>query len=410
VPVMLMDRLLSRVVTLALPVALCLIFVPLGVAQDFVSAVFATHPVAFYRLESLTGKSQVGPTTYRSLGGVAVAAQGAPIGIANNHALKLDGHDGYIVTTQTGGVGVAASMMAWVNLSDLPSSTGHFFYVEGESQNGNDLDLQFEDDNALRFFTASGGNLSYSPPPSTLVNQWHMIVVTLDTATHTRAIYWDGKLAATDKGGGEAGKTGIFSVGASTVFGGRFFKGGIEEAALWNRALAASEVTAIYATVKPTAAPVVARSAPTSGTGPFATTAKVEAEDSKGPIAMKREEQIAMMFLTAIENIERDCQLRMQRACTMDELMAGTKPPTGPGTERLKFDPKVDPNYSYTFAAGGKAWEAHANAKKPGLMGFYYSSRGIGSTVTTYNRSGSATAVDTEITGRGIEGDSFATR
>jgi Concanavalin A-like lectin/glucanases superfamily len=397
-------------VTLALPVTLCLVFVPPGAAQDFVTAVVATHPVAFYRLESPTGKSQVGATTYRSLGGVASAAPGAPIGIANNHFLKLDGHDGYIVTTQTGGVGVAASMMAWVNLADLPSSTGHFFYVEGESQNGNDLDLQFEDDNVLRFFTASGGNLSYSPPPSTLVNQWHMIVVTLDTATHTRAIYWDGKLAATDKGGGEAGKTGIFSIGASTVFGGRFFKGGIEEAALWNRALAASEITAIYATAKQTAAPVAAGTAATPGKGPFATTAKVEAEDSKGLIAMKREEQIAMMFLTAIENIERDCQLRMMRACTMDELLTGTKPATGPGTERLKFDPKVDPNYTYTFAAGSMAWEAHANAKKPGLMGFYYSSRGIGSTVTTYNRGGSASAVDTEITGRGIEGDSFATR
>jgi hypothetical protein len=39
-------------------------------------------------------------------------------------------------------------------------------------------------------------------------------------------------------------KTGVFSIGASTVFGGRFFNGGIEEAALWDRALRAAEISA----------------------------------------------------------------------------------------------------------------------------------------------------------------------
>ena len=62
--------------------------------------------------------------------------------------------------------------MAWVNVAALPSAERHFFYVAGESRNGNDLDLQFEDDNKLKFFTASGGFLAYAPPPATLVNQW----------------------------------------------------------------------------------------------------------------------------------------------------------------------------------------------------------------------------------------------
>jgi hypothetical protein len=165
---------------------------------DFSTAVEATHPLAFYRLDSTSGQSLVGTTTYKAVGSAGIAATGAPIPTANSRFLKLDGHTAYIVTTQAGGVGVAASIMAWVNLAELPSKAQHFFYVAGESENGNDLDVQFETDNKLKFFTAAGGNLAFTPPPDSLIGQWHSIAVTLDTPTHTRVLYWDGKAVATD--------------------------------------------------------------------------------------------------------------------------------------------------------------------------------------------------------------------
>jgi hypothetical protein len=376
---------------------------------DFVTAIASTRPIAYYRLDSTEGKSEIGATQYKSSGGVSSDAPGAPIGIANNHFARLDGRDGYVVTTQAGGVAAAASMLAWVNLATLPSQERRFFYVVGESQVGNDLDLQFEDDNALKFYTASGGHLTYAPPPATLVNRWHMIVATMDAVSQTRVIYWDGKPVATDKGGGKAGKTSVLSIGASTVFSGRFFKGGIEDVGLWDRALRAGEVAAIYAACKPTARPVIS-SAATPGTGPFATTAKVAVEDNSGPIALKREEQIALMFLTAIQNIERDCQSRAKRACTLDQLLAGPSGADGSHIDRLKFDPKTDPNYTYTLLASGMAWEAHANAKRPGLSGFYFLSRDFPSANAYYNSAGTATVIDKELTSRSIEGDSFATR
>jgi hypothetical protein len=407
---MFIDREWGRVAVAAVSAMAALTGGALRAAEaDFVTAVIATHPVAYYRLDSTEGKSQVGATQYKSSGGVTSETPGAPIGIANNHFLKLDGRSGYILTTQAGGVGAAASMMAWVNLAALPSVEGRILYVEGESQNGNDLDLQFETDNALYLFTASGGHLTYAPPPATLVNQWHMILATMDAVSQTRAIYWDGKLAATDKGGGRAGKTGTFSVGASTVFGGRFFKGGVEEAGLWNRALTAAEVATIYAAAKNTASPAGA-SASAPGTGPFATTAKVSVEDNNGPVALKREEQIAILFLTAIQSIESDCQYHGKRACTMDQLLAGPVAADGSHLERLKFDPRTDPNYTYTLAVSEMAWEAHANAKKPGLLGFSFFSRTFPPATATYNRSGTAAFIDKELTGRSIEGDSFSTR
>jgi len=381
---------------------------------DFAAAVVATHPVAYYRLDAPSGKSQVGSTTYSANGGVTSGSPGAAIAGSSGNYAKLDGTSGYILTTQKGGVGQASSIMVWVNLAVLPSKTGRIFYVAGESESGNDLDLQIEQDNVLRFFTASGGNLQYAPPAVSLLNQWHMIVATLDTASHNRSLYWDGKLVAHDAGGGKAGKTSPFSIGASTVFSGRWFKGGIEEVALWNRSLQASEVSSIYAASTATAstsaaAPTAAASA-TPTTGPFATKATVDIEDSKGKVNLTREEQIAYMFLSAIEVTEHECQLDLQRACTMDQMLSGSYP-AGSHIEHLKFDPnKTDPNYTYTLAAGGMAWEAHANAKKPGLLGLCLMARDVGTVTATISKTGKAGWVDDPLGNRGMSGDSFATQ
>lgn len=387
--------------------------------SDFPTTVTSTHPLAFYALDATTGKSLVGATTYKSVGGVTADSPGA---ISGSQFASLNGRDAYIVTTQAGGVGKAASIMAWVNLSELPSKVGHLLYVAGESQVGNDLDVQFDTDDAVKFWTAAGGHITYSPPPASLVNQWHMIVTTLDTPTQTRVIYWDGKPVATDKGGGEAGKTGIFTAGASVIFSGRFFHGGIQDIALWPRALKATEVAAIYASAGATQSASVANSSSTGAakgssaaempkTGPFATTATVDAEDSKGPMHLKREEQIAFMFLGAIEVIEHNCQLTLQHVCTLNQLLSGSYGPEGRSVEHLKFDPnKTDPNYTYTLAANGMAWEAHANPKRAGLAGFCAMSRDVGTTIYTTNSAGKAGWTDDPIGNRGVSGDSFASQ
>jgi hypothetical protein len=407
---------MSRAAIAALVLAASLNCAAIHAQADFVATVVSTHPIAYYRLDASSGMSQAGATTWKSVGAVAIAVPGAPVGAAISKFAKLDGRTAYFLTTQAGGITTAASIMAWVNLAELPAKAGQFFYVAGESESGNDLDLQFEDDNVLRFYTAGGGNLSYAPAPTTLVNQWHLIVATLDTVSGARAIYWDGKPVVTDKGGGRPSKSGAFNIGYSTVFTGRFFHGGIQDVALWNRVLHPNSVAAISnasnSTAFPALAPPPAPSAAPSGamptTGPFATTAKVEIEDGNGPVQLRREEQIAYMFLSAIEIIEHNCQLTLQKVCPMDQILAGSYP-NGANIEHLKFDPnKTDPNYVYTLAAGGMAWEAHANPKRPGLKGFCFMARNIGTTTATYNPAGSAGWVDKELMSRGMEGDSFA--
>jgi|HubBroStandDraft_1064217.scaffolds.fasta_scaffold42227_2 hypothetical protein len=382
----------------------------------FPDEVASTQPMAFYRLDSTSGQSQVGTTTYKATGAAGIAASGAPVLTANGRYLKLDGHSAYVTTTQLGGIGATASIMAWVNLAELPSKADHIFYVAGEAEVGNDLDVQFLTDNMLRFFTAAGGNISYQPSPDSLIGQWHQIVATLDTTTHIRVLYWDGKSVATDKGGGEAGKKNTFTIGATPVFSGRFFHGAIDDVALWNRALKPAEVAAIYAASGATASPASAGasaatvSAPTAPSGPFATKAKVEIEDAKGPVQLKREEQIAYMFLSAIEVIEHECQLDFQHTCALDQLLSGTYP-AGSHADHLKFDlNKTDPNYAYSLAVNGMAWEAHATSKKPGLKGFCFMSRSVGTTTVTYSNTGPAGWTSTEVGNRGMEGDSFTTQ
>jgi hypothetical protein len=385
-----------------------------GASADLAQAVQATRPLAYFRLDAPSGHSAVGAATYQSFGGVTAGSGGAPLNEPGSSFLNLDGKDGYVLTTQKGGVATAGSMMAWVNLAQLPDDAHHIVYLEGISESGNDFDVQFEGGNVLRFYTAGGGNIEYKPAPATLVNQWHMVVVTMDTASKARAIYWDGTKVASDAGGGRSGKNAAFSIGASTVFSGRFLKGGVQDAALWNRALSAAEVSQLYAAAMRPPETAAAGTMPAAGTsssayqaGPAASSAKVEIEDASGPIALKPEERVALMYLTAMQNIELNCQLTVKAACSLDQLLAGVRGPNGAVIGRLKFDPAIDPNYNYSLASSGMAWEAHATAKRAGLAGFYFYSKGVANVEAHYAASGTAGAIDRTLTSRGISGDSF---
>ncbi len=179
--------------------------------------------------------------------GVVSAPLCAPISVPGNQCTLFDGTTAYFDTSQRGGIRDAGSIMAWVHLNGRPAAFGHIQYVAGISQNGNDFDVQFEPDNTLRFYTAAGANLAYAPELATLEGEWHMIVATFSAGSGERAIYWDGKLAGNDQGGGTPGKTNEFSIGESKVFNGRFFNGSISDVALWDSALGADAVATIYA-------------------------------------------------------------------------------------------------------------------------------------------------------------------
>lgn len=217
---------------------------------DFVSTVLGTSPLDFWTLQA-NNQASVGvgtaSSTYQNGAKTVAAGAGAP----QANAMSVNGNNAtpqYAATGLSGGIPGTGSIMAWVNLAKLPSAAGAFFYVAGESQYGNDFDLQFQNDNKLYLYTGSGENTSYAPSTNGLVGSWHMIVATYTGGTNgSRDIYWDGALVASFNGSVDASaKVDSFNIGYSTVFPGRDFNGMIADVAVWNTQLSATQVSSIY--------------------------------------------------------------------------------------------------------------------------------------------------------------------
>ena len=212
-------------------------------------AVMKTNPVAYFALNKASGGSVGGKYTLTLVGGAKIVKGGAiRADRKKNKYLKL-ADQAYATTSVAGNVPGTGSMVAWVNLSELPSMGGQYFYIAGESEVANDFDVQFENDNNLYFYTGAGENTEFVTDTSSLVGQWHMVAVTYQGGSSGfRDIYWDGSLVAPFSGPvSSSPKTAALSIGESLVFTGRYFQGGIDAVALWKRALSAGEISAMYA-------------------------------------------------------------------------------------------------------------------------------------------------------------------
>jgi hypothetical protein len=141
---------------------------------------------------------------------------------------------------------------------------------------------------------------------------------------------------------------------------------------------------------------------------PAATIAKVVVKSDGKVIPLKREEQIAFMFVEAINSLEDDCGREAAEPCTMEALVRGPKPKGSWGIGKLKFDPNAtDSNYTYKVTLSGSNWEIRADPRKPGLGGFYAKGRFGGK---WYNPAGPAAESNMKIEEFGIGGDSFVAR
>jgi hypothetical protein len=143
--------------------------------------------------------------------------------------------------------------------------------------------------------------------------------------------------------------------------------------------------------------------------GPISTQATVEITDTQDkPIALKPQEKIAVMFMSAISNLENDCRIHLNRSCPLDELVRGVTSPDW-HIGRLKYDPATDPGYKYTVTTSAQGWQGHADPQRAGLGGFFYD----GSSMMVrfyYNAAGPAVAQSTNFTGVTIDGDTFRAR
>jgi hypothetical protein len=144
-----------------------------------------------------------------------------------------------------------------------------------------------------------------------------------------------------------------------------------------------------------------------STSGPITTHAVVVVKDMhEVEIPLKQEEKVAVMFMEAIGSLETECDLHLNRRCSLAELVASPRSP-GWNVGKLKYDPAQDPNYKYTVTITGTGWVASANPRRAGLGSFFADdSRGLIAD-TYYNANGPATAKDKRLNEISVSGELF---
>jgi hypothetical protein len=170
-----------------------------------------------------------------------------------NTAVLLNGTNSYVATSLGGGLNTSgefpdqATIVGWFNMATLPSLDGHAFFIAGESLYGDDMDLQIDTDNTLRFYTDSGGSTANGAAfASADTNVWHFVAASFSSGL-IRDIYLDGALVGSSTPGShDATRGGQFTMGESSVWTGRFFDGALADIAFYNRQLSATEINNLY--------------------------------------------------------------------------------------------------------------------------------------------------------------------
>jgi hypothetical protein len=186
---------------------------------------------------TFTGQAQVGPAN----SGPVLADD------PTNTAVQLDGNGSFVNTNLVGGIGTQGSMVGWFKLATLPSTAGRIFTIAGESNFGDDFDLQINTDNAIHFYSsASSSTVDPVALTSGDLNTWIFVAATFTSATD-RQVYVNGILVASSLPGIHSAASATFAMGESDVFTGRYFQGSLDEIAVYNRELSANEIATIYA-------------------------------------------------------------------------------------------------------------------------------------------------------------------
>jgi prepilin-type N-terminal cleavage/methylation domain-containing protein len=161
-------------------------------------------------------------------------------GKIGNWAGSFDGSTDYVINNQTINTSIA-TVAAWIYLSALPTSTR---YIAGFAQGNNavlyDKDLLINSSGTIYFYV-EGGPTSASAIPT---NQWVYLVGVANGINDS--LYINGVQVGSGIGIAFTGYSGPdILVGGHTGNGG-YFSGLIDDVRIYNRALSAAEISAMY--------------------------------------------------------------------------------------------------------------------------------------------------------------------
>jgi hypothetical protein len=221
--------------------------------ESFSGKVLASQPVAYWRLNETNGVQAVNSGTggvvdvAGYVGSIVLGGAGPrPPQFAtletNNCAPVFDGTSAYVNGPYELVNNLPAFTIAgWINPSATPGSRTGLF-----GQNDT-MEFGFSSSSSIQMWTPSG-SVAKSYPYG--LNQWHYVMAV--GGNGQLSLYFDGtNVASTAVSAANFGESAFdFNIGGGGVFDptGNYFKGGIDEVAVWFRALATNEITALLAT------------------------------------------------------------------------------------------------------------------------------------------------------------------
>lgn len=221
--------------------------------DSFSAKVLATQPVEYWRLNETSGPTAAnagsdgvsgigGYTGNVMLGQTGPQPPAFPTFEANNYAPWFNGTNAYVGGPYELMNDLPAFTIAgWIRPTATPSFHAGLF---GQ----NDLmECGFNSSSTIQIYTPAGAASVTYPYP---INQWHYVTITGDGSA--LSIYLDGALAGSSAvSTANYGESEFnFNIGGGGVFDptGNYFKGQIDEVAVWFRALATNEIAGLFAT------------------------------------------------------------------------------------------------------------------------------------------------------------------
>ncbi|TNM61051.1 PKD domain-containing protein [Streptomyces sp. NP160] len=245
---------------------------PAAPSDDYGKAVYGSDPGAFWRLQETSGTSLAdsgpdGSTPAVLNGSAALGAAGVP-GIAGSTGIRLDGSQGGgLASSVRTDAPTAYSEELWFKTT---SSRGGKLIGFGDQPSGysgsNDRHVIMKRDGTLFFGTWTGNENRATSSKSYNDGAWHHMVATQGAAG--MALYVDGALVASNPQTGAQSYSGYWRVGGDTGWDNTdngFFDGTIDDAAVYNRSLSASDVAAHYRAAGGNTAPTPSFTATATG-------------------------------------------------------------------------------------------------------------------------------------------------
>ena len=220
-----------------------------GVSGPYAAAVLADRPLAYWPLNETNGViayDYAGGYNGTYVGDVLLAQPSVPLlGFGSpSYAAAFDGVSAYVDIPEgpfnlTG----AITAMAWVN---VPTTPAHFSGLMGHGDSSWRLSINTLGEPG----SADGSNPDATSPDSIAGTGWHLVAYVysgVPNVASNGSLYVDGVLKATNTVNTPAGNSLDVWIGGSPDYGsGRLLAGSIAHAAIFARALSASQILALY--------------------------------------------------------------------------------------------------------------------------------------------------------------------